>query len=156
MFANRVIRGITIPCVVLYIVCIIMIVVYGIILRATKGRDFLGKKLYEHPLVGEIDGWSITHFLFFGLLGILYPGQHLQFFAIGFGWEVVETILGQYKFGMTGSRLQLIGEQDEDGNLTGNEDAYWYGRSSDVLVDVAAYCVGSELAEKYWPNKRVA
>lgn len=153
MFANRVIQGVKIPCVALYIVCILLIVLYGFILRATKSRDILGQRIYTHPLLQDIDGWSISHFLFFGLLGVLYPGQHLQFFLVGFGWEVIETLLGQYKFGMTGSRLQLIGEQDEEGRPTGNDDAYWYGKESDVVVDVLGYSLGSAWSEKYWPNK---
>jgi len=152
MFANRVIRGVTIPSVALYVVAVIAIVLYGFILRATKTRDFLGKTIFNHPLLQNFDGWSVTHFLFFGLLGVLYPGRPLQFLIVGAGWEVIETLLGQYKFGMTGSRLQLIGEQDDDGNLTGNEDAYWYGKESDIVVDMAGYCLGSAWAERYWPN----
>lgn len=153
MFANRVIRGVKIPCVVLYIVCILLIVLYGVVLRATKSRDILAKKIYTHPICQDIDGWSISHFLFFGLLGVLYPGQHLQFLCVGFLWEVIETVLGQNKFGTTGSRLQLIGEQDENGVPTGNNDAYWYGKESDVVVDIFGYSLGSAWAERFWPNK---
>lgn len=156
MFASRVIRGVRVHSVALYAISIMLIVLYGAFLRATKTRDFLGKTIYNHPIFQDIDGWSVTHFVFFGLLGILYPGQHLQFFLVGFGWEVVETLLGQHKFGMTGHRLQLIGEQDADGNLTGNADAYWYGKESDVVVDCFGYALGSAWAEKYWPNTRVA
>ena len=152
MFVNRTICGITVPCVALYIVSILLIVMYGCIIRRTKCRDILGKEYFNHPICQNIDGWSGTHFLFFGLLGVMYPGHHLQFLMIGAGWEVIETVLGQNKIGTTGKRLQLIGEQDADGNLTGNDDAYWYGKESDIVVDIMAYCLGSAWADKYWPN----
>lgn len=152
MFVNRIINGVNVPCVVLYIIAVMLIVVYGFILRRVKCRDLLGKEIFNHPICQNIDGWSVTHFLFFGFLGVLYPGHHLQFLLIGAGWEVIETVLGQNKFGTTGKRIQLIGEQDADGNLTGDDDAYWYGKESDIVVDMLGYCLGSVWADRYWPN----
>lgn len=152
MFANRVIRGCKIPCVALYIVAIMLIIVYGWILRRTKTRDILAKTLYTHPLLQDIDGWSATHFVFFGLLGVLFPGQHLQFLAVGVVWEMIETGLGQNKLEVSGKRLQLVGDQDEEGNPTGKDDAFWYGKSSDIIVDFTAYELGSFFATRYWPN----
>lgn len=154
MFANRVIAGVTVPCVVLYIIVVLFIILYGYFLRRTRARDVLATPIFDHPICQKIDGWSITHLVFFGILGILYPGNHLQFFAIGVLWEIVETGLGQNNISVSGHRLQLIGEQDDDGNTTGKEDAYWYGKESDLVMDFAGYCVGSALAERYWPNKR--
>ena len=116
--------------------------------------DILAKRIFHHPICQEIDGWSITHLVFFGLLGFLYPGQHLQFLAVGVIWEVIETGLGQNKIEFSGKRLQLIGDQDEEGNTTERADAYWYGKESDIVVDIAAYTIGSALADKYWPNTR--
>jgi hypothetical protein len=153
MFANRKIGGYTVPCVALYIVAIILIILYGYFLRKTKTKDILAKRIYHHPICQEIDGWSITHLVFFGLLGFLYPGHYLQFLAAGIIWEVIETGLGQNRFEVSGKRLQLIGEQDDEGNSTGKKDAYWYGKESDIVVDVVGYTIGSFLAEKFWPNE---
>lgn len=152
MFANRVIRGITAPCVVFYIVCVLIIVAYGYFIRRTKTQDHLARRIFHHPICQEIDGWSISHLLFFGLLGVLFPGHHLQFLLIGVGWEVVETALGQNKLELSGKRIQLVGDQDEEGNSTGKDDAYWYGKESDIVVDVLGYAIGSAWASKYWPN----
>ena len=152
MFANRTIGGVTVPCVALYIVIILVIILYGYFLRRTKTQDFLARRIYHHPVCQEIDGWSITHFLFFGLLGVLYPGHYLQFFVVGVLWEVIETGLGQNRIEFSGKRLQLVGEQDDEGNSTGDESAYWYGKESDIIMDVAGYVLGSAFAEKYWPN----
>jgi len=152
MFVNRIIRGVTVPCVAMYIVAILLIVSYGHILRKTGRRDILEKTYINHPILQNIDGWSVTHLIFFGILGAMYPGHHLQFFLIGAGWEMVETFLGQNKIMVGDKRLQLVGEQDETGVSTGNDDAYWYGKSSDIIVDNLGYAIGSAVAEKYWPN----
>jgi len=90
--------------------------------------------------------------MFFGLLGVLYPGHHLQFLTVGVLWEVIETALGQNKFEISGKRVQLIGDQDDDGNMTGKDDAYWYGKESDIIMDITGYSIGSYIAERYWPN----
>ena len=153
MFANRVICGTTVPCVALYIVCIILIVAYGYLIRRARAQDHLARRIFHHPICQEIDGWSVCHLLFFGLLGALFPGKHLQFLIVGAGWEIVETALGQNDLEVSGKRLQLVGGQDADGNITGKEeDAYWYGKESDIIVDILGYCIGSAWASKYWPN----
>ena len=152
MFANRTIGGYRVPCVALYIVVVIVIILYGYFLRKTKTQDILAKRIYHHPICQEIDGWSISHLVFFGLLGVLYPGQHLQFLVVGIVWEVIESALGQNNIEVSGKRLQLIGEQDEEGNSTDKPDAYWYGKESDIVMDVVGYAIGSAWAERYWPN----
>lgn len=154
MFARREVCGATVPCVAVYAVAIIAIIAYGHYLRKSGKPDILAKELSSHPLLEGIDGWSISHLAFFMLLGWMYPGQYLQFLAVGAGWEVVETCLGQNRLEVSGKRLQLVGDQDSDGRSTGKDDAYWYGKQSDVLMDMIGYAVGSELAARWWPANR--
>ena len=155
MFANRIIGGCNIPCVTLYIITIFAIIIYGYIIRKTNTRDILEKKIYHHPICQDIDGWSITHLIFFGVLGMLYPGNHLQFLVVGIGWEAIESFIGQNRIKISGKRLQLVGDQDCDGNMTGNDNAYWYGKESDIVVDMVGYCIGSALSSRYWPNNNL-
>ena len=152
MFATRYIYGNKVPCIVFYIICIFIIILYGYFLRQTKTKDCLSSRIFHHSICQDIDGWSISHLLFFGILGIFFPGKHLQFLIVGTGWEIIETVLGQNKLEVSGKRLQLIGDQDNEGNTTGNDDAYWYGKESDIIMDVLGYCIGSAWASKYWPN----
>jgi hypothetical protein len=133
---------------------IIIIIAYGFFLRKTKIKDPLTYKIYSHPICQDIDGWSISHVIFFLILGILFPGNYLQFFAVGVLWEIIETILGQHETKLSGTRLQLIGDQDESGVSTGKDNAYWYGKESDILADVLGYTIGSYISEKYWPNSK--
>ncbi len=153
MFANRSIGRHVVPCVAFYVVAIVCIIVYGHYLRHTGKKDVLAKQIYDHPVCQEIDGWSLSHLFFFALLGWFYPDKHLQFLAVGVGWEVIETLLGQYPLELSGKRLQLVGDQDEEGNSTGKKDAYWYGKESDIVADIAGYCLGSALATRYWPPR---
>jgi hypothetical protein len=156
MFASRTVRGVKVPCVAVYIVCVLLIIVYGMVIRRTGTCDVLARRIYHHPICQDIDGWSATHLLFFGLLGVMYPGRHLQFLGIGILWEVIETALGQNKLEVSGKRLQLVGDQDADGNTTGDDDAYWYGKESDIVVDMVGYCLGSAWASRYWPDTPAA
>ena len=154
MFANRLVGGLRVPCVALYIVVVLAIVAYGALLRrlGPGARDVLEKNIYSHPILQDVNGWTVLHFLFFGLLGVLFPGQYLQFFLVGYGWEVIETLIGQHPVRFRGRRLQLVGEADTDGNMTGAADAFWYGKESDVVADMFGYVLGSLAAERYWPN----
>lgn len=147
MFANCFIRGVKIPSAALYIVAVLLIVIYGIVIRKAKKRDILETKLVDNPVV-SIDGWGMLHLVFFGILGVLFPGRYLQFLLVGIAWEGIETFLGQCRIMAGGSRIQLIGDQDEEGRPTGDDKAYWYGRSSDVLMNMIGYILGDAAAQQ--------
>lgn len=153
MFANRKIRGITIPCVAVYIVVVLAIVVYGIYLRKTGTKDILEKKIIDHASCPGFDGWAVTHFFFFGLLGVLFPDKYIQALGVSLGWETIEHLLGTTNIEMSGKRLQLIGDQDEEGKPTNKKDAWWYGRFvTDNSFNLSGYILGSAIGRKYWPN----
>ena len=152
MFASRVIAGRRVPSAAVYAVAVIVIFAYGAALRATKTRDFLATKIHDSPIFQDIDGWSVSHLLFFALLGVLFPGRPGEFLAVGIGWELFETALGQNRIEVSGKRLQLIGDADDEGRPTGDDDAFWYGKESDIVVDMIGYCLGSAAALRWWPN----
>lgn len=158
MFANRIIGGRKVPCVALYIVAVLAIVVYGMYIRKRKIKDVLEKKIVDHPSCPGFDGWAVTHFLFFLALGVLYPGHYVQCLAVSVGWEGVEHLLGTNNVKMSGKRLQLIGDQDADGNPVapkddGGGEAWWYGRFvTDPAFNMAGYILGSAFANRFWPN----
>ena len=152
MNASRTVRGRRVPCVAVCVVVVIVIILYGALLRRCGARDPLARPIFSHPICQDIDGWSVSHVLFFALLGWLYPGRPLQFLLLGAGWEVVETALGQNRLEVSGRRVQLIGDQDASGRPTGEADAYWYGKESDIIMDMLGYCLGSAAAQRYWPE----
>jgi hypothetical protein len=122
-------------------------------------EDLLAKaKVLDHPIAQKIDGWSVSHLVFFFILGVLFPRRHLQFLLVGYGWEVIETYLGQGDIRLSGMRIKLIGENvpqvQPDGSVkyVADDDQYWYGKESDVIMDILGYSIGSYLADMFWPN----
>ena len=143
MFSRNV-YGVNIHIVSLLIACIILIFLYGYIIRSTKTKDHLETEFYNSNLLPNIDGWSVTHFVFFCALGILYPNHHLTALMAGIGWEYIEQFLGTNKIIISGKRVKLVGEQKSDG--TYDDDAYWYGKSSDMVVNILGYSIGNIFA----------
>jgi len=130
------------------IICVVLIFVYGYFTRKTGVPDILERKLTKHEAISNLDGWSIAHLLFFGMLGYLDPGKHVEYLCIGIGWELIETVLGQKKLTVCGHRIQLMGDQAPSGVYTGNNDGYWYGRSTDIMYNSVGYIIGDALSEK--------
>lgn len=155
MFANRYIRGVKVPCVAILIVAVIAIVAYGYYLRKTKSRDILETKIIDRKGFEGIDGWGLTHALLYFVMGLMYPGHYVQALALSYLWEMTEDFLGTHPITVGGKRLQLIGDTDADGRPTGNDKAYWFGRISDVAINVTGYILGTAVSEKYWPNDYV-
>jgi hypothetical protein len=145
--------GRAIVCAVLCVITILLIVIYGMFLRRTGRADALEKAVIPQSkmMEFEVTGWSMTHLFFFGILGMLCPDQHFAFLLIGVGWEAVETAMGQNDLRVSGRRLQLIGDTDGDGCSKG-DTGYWYGRASDVCMDLVGYVIGSAIATRLWPR----
>jgi hypothetical protein len=152
MLANREIGGVRVPCTVFYIIAVIAIFVYGWYKRKMKSRDFL-----ETKIVGSLDGWSLTHLFFWFGIGFIYPDHYMQCLIISMLWEGFETVLGTTKIQLSGVRLQLIGATDENGypiDCTDAEDAFWYGRISDIGVNLLGMAMGSKIGRWIWPPKQ--
>lgn len=142
---SRTINGYNIHVGTILIICVVLIFVYGYFLRATKTKDILAKEWYNDPVFSNIDGWSFTHFLFFMVLGYIYPGHYKEAILVGVGWEVFESTLGQNQIKISGKRIQMVGSQS-DGVYDENDNAYWYGKGSDIIMDLLGYIVGDTLA----------
>jgi|694.fasta_scaffold40111_10 hypothetical protein len=142
---SRTINGYKVHVGAILIVCIVLIFIYGYILRTTKTKDVLAKEWYNDPVFANIDGWSFTHFFFFMLLGYIYPGHYKEAILAGVGWEIFESTLGQNQIKISGKRVQMVGSQS-DGVYDGNDNKYWYGKGSDIIMDVLGYVAGDMLA----------
>lgn len=142
---SRKVYGINVSVALLIVVCIFLICVYGLFLRSTKSKDILANDIFDTALIRNINGWSVTHFAFFFLLGILYPRHHLAALSAGIVWEYIEQTLGTNVIKIGRTRIQLVGDQ-QNGISTGNDDAYWYGKTSDIIVNILGYCIGDLFA----------
>lgn len=112
--------------------CLLLIYIYGKIVETR----FNGVDPLRTPIAHtDIDFWSFTHFVLFFVLGYLYP-QYLPYWVImGVIWEVVESVSGnpEQRKKMFGTKFDFKG------------DKYWYGKLTDVLIDIIGLACGYSL-----------
>lgn len=93
------------------------------------------------------DLWSLSHFLFFGLLGYLFPYNLGELLLIGVIWEIVEDALA------SPDSTQMVSCKKEYGgikrkfqdiwcNKTARRGDYWYGKWDDVFANSLGIIVG--------------
>lgn len=141
-----------------YIVVVLAIFAYGYVLRRRGAADVLEQKVVDDPSVPGFDGWGATHLFFWAFLGFLYPNHYVGALVVSLVWEGVEDVLGRNRITVGGSRLQLVGDTDEDGQVVKADAAdadggFWYGRyTTDPFFNLAGYVLGSAAANKWWPS----
>jgi len=124
---------------IISIISILFIISYGRLIRKTKSPDVLERNFMD---CNGCDGWAATHFALFAWFGYLFPDNHLHFLLISVIWELFETYVGTHKVMINGERFVLIGSSAANGNLTGNDEDFWYGRISDVAFNMSGYILG--------------
>ena len=94
---------------------------------------------YVDPLmtkigIGDLDGWSVCHFCWYGLMGYIFPTRTLEVMGLGATWEVIEWFLGETRPAILGG----FGDCPHNINATNNEK-WWYGRASDLVVNALGF-----------------
>ena len=146
-------RCIRVPCYVWLLFIVLVIIIYGAVLRKTGGADVLERKVIDDPAVANFDGWAGTHVIFWAFLGFLYPGKYVQALTVSLLWEGIEDFLGRNRMTVGGSRLQLVGATDDTGQTEDDNEAFWYGRyTTDPFFNMTGYILGSAAAERWWPS----
>ena len=91
-YSNKCIQNLTKPC--LFILA--LIIIYSIILNATiktKNDDPLIQ--FRSTYLSEyLNGWTISHFIFFAYIGYYHPTCEKEAFVIGSLWELFEWTIG--------------------------------------------------------------
>ena len=103
---------------------------------------------YHDPLmrklgVLDLDGWSITHFAFFAMIGYLYPDTFFVAMGLGIAWEVFEHLLGENRPGFLGGFGDCM---TTDPQVKGHQ--WWFGRLSDIIMNILGFWAGASL--KKW------
>ena len=95
------------------------------------------KDILETELLFGLDGWSLTHFLFFLVVGYVYPQTYILSMCIGISWELFEHYYGKERPGWLGGYGDCndLATDKESGN-------WWYGKWSDILCNNAGYLLG--------------
>lgn len=124
-----------------FFICILLIMAYGILLcMSGKSWDPLETK----PILWDLDGWSMTHFVFFLFLGYLFPGNFLFILILGSSWELIEYWIGK-------NNKSLMSGFDCNLNKL-KQDEWWYGKISDLFVNLLGYMIGSYIARNLSPK----
>ena len=84
--------------------------------------------------VGDLDGWSITHFCWFGLMGYLFPTKAIEVLGMGAVWEGTEWCLGEVRPAVMGG----FGDCPNNINAKRHEK-WWYGRFSDLIINTLGF-----------------
>ena len=124
------------------IVCITSIFVNGYYrCKYNGGNDKLMKKLNIY----DLDGWSITHFGYHMLIGYTFPNMFIEAMILGIIWELWEQYYGK-NAGKTliGIANCKLGTDSTDSN----EDNWWFGRVSDIIMNLLGFMLGQYIKTK--------
>ena len=114
----------------------ILIGVYGQLRCKLQFRDPLATSLG----VADLDGWSVTHFLFFSMIGYVFPGPKTGAVAFLSGaiFELWEHWMGK-------SRPPWMGGWGgcEAPEMEAHNANWWYGRPSDLLMNALGLLAGN-------------
>tara|TARA_B100000035_G_scaffold59582_1_gene47851 strand:+ start:2610 stop:3071 length:462 start_codon:yes stop_codon:yes gene_type:complete len=105
-----------------------------------KHKDFLEFSLWKNSNKYGIDGWSISHYLFFLVYGFLYPNTFMLTMICGALWELFECYVGIAK-------PKLLSGLGFCTPLTsGNKQKiWWYGKPSDIIFNSLGFITGKRV-----------
>ena len=114
--------------------CVLVIVCYGT--YRCKNTQFVDPLTYSFapaPLDKYLDGWGISHLLFFALLGFHFPTKLLFCFALGVVWEMVEYSMQSHPFYLSKCNYDM---------QTHKGEGWWYGRWQDIVMNTCGLWIG--------------
>ena len=110
-----------------------------------KYRDSVQKVLQKDFIklpATNIDWWSISHLILYGILGFIIPNQHFTFFLLGSGFEIVEDMLSSNET----TQLDNCNTPDKNEKIMCKmsiDNDYWYAKWDDIFINLLGYTVGS-------------
>ena len=131
---------------IFFITIIISIFVYG--KYRCVNPDY--KDILAMELVKGIDGWIISHFVAFAIIGTLYPDTLILSIILGILWEIFEICLGKIKPSFLKGITDCHRTEKGNSNLSNDQkDGYWwYGKGEDVVADILGFLFGKYLLRK--------
>jgi len=128
-------------CVIAYVVCLILMVTYGLILLLIFPMDQIAT---QDPMgvtvAGPLCWWSISHFIFYFILGLLCWRHWMWILAIGILWELFE-----YGVGVVLYSNSLVTQTKHPGKHY--YDRWMTGNPWDIVMNVLGYLSGVLLAK---------
>jgi hypothetical protein len=124
------------------LLCVLLIVAYGTFrCKTTDFVDPLTKSFFKGELSNYLDGWGISHFLFFAFLGYKFnkPKYILFSFVLGVIWEIIEYFSKDKPFYISECKYDMTTDKGQ---------GWWYGRYQDVIMNSLGLYVGYIVSKK--------
>ncbi len=128
-------------------ICVIMvfcIMAYGTYrCNKTDYIDPLTTNFGPKSLHRFLDGWGISHFLFYGVLAFMYPDRKslILIASLGVAWEIIEIIFKDHPFYLSDCKYTLQTDKGE---------GWWYGRWEDIVMNSLGMLTGVMLRNKLY------
>jgi len=120
--------------------CASLIIVYGTIRCKVPGfKDPLTYAPVSAPWNRFLDGWGIAHFIFYGMLGYLFPSHWVFITVLGVMWELVEMMFKEHPFYLSKCSY------DTDAS---KKEGWWYGRWEDIIMNSLGLSLGIMLSRR--------
>jgi hypothetical protein len=140
----------------IYIVMFVGVMLYGKWRSRTDGvTDPL-----SHEILPKVDGWVLSHFTGYLLLGYFFPKTFRLSMFIGILWECFETWAGETKpdflKGIGDTRMGTTHSEELEKKLEsvdGTGQYWWYGQYEDVIANGLGFLVGMHLSVGLKPAK---
>ena len=128
-------------------ICIVMalaIAAYGTLrCRSSTFTDPLTYSPLGPPWDKFLDGWGVSHLVFYGVLAYMYPSwPTLAFIAlIGIAWEVIESLAKDRPFYLSECKYSINTDHAAGAGAAG----WWYGRWQDIVMNSLGMVIGLAL-----------
>jgi len=112
-------------------------------------KDFRDPLTYGNKWCSICDGWSISHFLLFCILGYYFPKEFKFTMILGIFWEMLEWIISHTnsKNFIILDKLRGISTCKLTTDDTINEH-WFYAKYTDLLMNMSGFIVGSKLMHR--------
>lgn len=139
---------------------IVFINVFVSFLIAAYGTFRCNSSSFRDPITGcvfkdkqlckFVDGWGMSHFFYFMILGYCFPQELTTIFMMGVLWEAIESYSSEHPFYLTGCKYTIN---------TDDEKGWWYGRWQDIVMNSLGMVCGYYLAQfkrkKHYKKKKM-
>lgn len=98
--------------------------------------DILNKKINIPVININISGWTLSHLIFYFILGLIFPKCIYIIIIIGIFWEFIENLLGYYNKNI---ELQRTITRNYS-NIEYNN--WWSGSFKDIIVNIIGVSFG--------------
>lgn len=126
--------------IIYFIICIVTILLYG---QYKCNNPYFKDPLRNSLGLWDLNGWSLTHLLFYTLIGYTFKSNYLVYaFLLGCLWELFEYYYGEKRPGW------LDGYGDCNMKTNKLDGRWWYGKWSDILINTLGLFLGAYIRNK--------